>query len=403
MVAMNAIDLRLSITFAAFFCGIGMGGLAVAQAAKPLPLVSTLQPALDEVRPTQALRDMLADLPAEFLTSEATTPDIMFGDLAAARRVIPAGHGPISFPILRAIPGGRFAGRVEFLDRWPVNAGFSVDDIAQVLTYDAPPIVATWVELTDQGAGNFERAFPAAGAASNGYTLETHDGVTAWAFGEDSSMNFGLRVRGDPFRGAMGRSSRLQLTGSRLRHASTWGVMVAITDETRADAAEEPGIAALLSALDSLDAGLLLQAMIIGDASAFGVPDPADTVMHGAVADGDGRWRSMILADFAEQGGWTAVMVSATTGLDAEAAAALAARVQANWAQDTIANPGRSFEDRSRGHLRDVSVIMGAEDMQVLRLLISGRDDAESRRPPINHGYWFFHESLMRRDIGYLE
>ena len=311
---------------------------------------AALAPSTASAQPvTATLRAMLGHLPDPTGFEGAT---IDFGDMARARAVAAGWDFPrgtdSALAQFRGMPPGDLARSLrDPATDWRETVGFGPGDIAQVIALQAPPNSAQIIRLTP---GVIEAVGPALQAT--GYALQTGQGVTAWARGEDHAMDMRNRNRDDPFDGGMGLSARVQIEGDLLRHARAWEMSAALADAASRPAAARPDIAALLDALDGaatdLPEAALIFAMLLPEAATLGLPPPfamltaSDPPREDATPD----WISAVLADLANGPGEAAVLAVSIALPDAATAEALRARIETAWAERPSESDGRSYGER---------------------------------------------------------
>ena len=329
--------------------------LVLALPAAPLP-----------AQTTAALRALWAEFPA---LPPGERVEIGFGDLRAARDLdVSAVEGAQRDPALlalRAVPAGPWQQSVggHPHDGWRGAVGFAPSDVLRLASLSAPPVQASVIEL----APGASAAVPPA-LAARGYAETPRFGLTAWARGaEDFGADLRARDPNDPFDGGLGRSSRVQVQGDRLRQAVAWPVLAALGGSP--GLTDGAHVAALLGALDRITgAGPLIGATLWTDAGGLGLSDPLE-IATGRAAPPAGppvAWGMALFADLSDGADSTAVLALTVTLPDAATAERLRARVEAAWSDRRTA-AGTSFAGLTGGPLR-ASMAEAAPGLWVLAL-----------------------------------
>jgi hypothetical protein len=274
-------------------------------------------------------------IPATALGLFDATPEIEFGDLAAATRVLaarpadaPAVYGGPFGPAVRA-PIGSMTDSInpQMTDRWPATIGFGLTQVAQWSGIIRPPQRLIQITL----APGSTQAMPAALLAT-GYAAADAQGYPAFALGgDDFSVDLGGRNPSNPFGGNLGMASRIAIDGDTVLASPGWPLLTAAMTDTGPSLADRPDIAALLASLDALPAGddLLITASLWLDAAQLGLAD-----------DGRGLppWSAFLLADLSDGQTDTAALALAYPTRDqAKTAAQAMARI---WQDEPLATRG---------------------------------------------------------------
>lgn len=373
--------------------------LAAALLALALPVTAEESWGFD-APDTAALQAMLDRLPAILVAPGTGRGTIGFGDLAAARALIgpdPAGPRPAAVQALaRALPPGPVAEAAAFgPDDWRAAVGFGPDDVQRLILFDAPPLAAGVWELAPEAAA----AVPAA-LRAQGYAETERDGDVVLAVGEDGQMDLAARRPGDPFRGALGRSSRVSLEGPILRHASVWPLLAAVEGAAGAPAGQEPGLAAMVGLLDGLGCGTLLRADLVPDASGIGAGDPLAAVTGGAAGGSAVAWGAMLLADFSTGPESSAVLVLSLPWPEAVPVEPLAQAVAVLW-QTRASASGGSFAERL-GVPAEVTARRGPGGLALLRLVVTVPTTESPGGLPVNRAFDTLAAAHARRDMVFL-
>lgn len=381
--------------FATLSCLIAACALAFA-----LPAPAQKAPAGGAPPVTAPLRALLATVPADVAQPAREAPDIAFGDIEAARGLPQAALGdgsgsvdPALLPVLRALPNGRFTEDPALMSGgWAARVGFAPTDLRAVLTIDRAPLQMTVLRLDPAAATRMGPAL-----AASGYASQT-DRPGAWAVGEDFAIDFAARAEGDPFRGMLGAASRVAVEGDLLRHANGWPAFDILRAPGPATADAAPTLAPLLAAMDGLDAGALIRAVILPNAAGLSLQDPMTVIRRGALPAPTVVWLSAVIADFAQGAQVTGALILATPVLpDPEAARAT---VLARWAEPGLFPDGqRSFAEAAGG---TPSVTVASHGgMQVMTIAL-GAPASQQRHIGDNAAFRLFLNAAYQRGMGFL-
>ena len=300
-------------------------------------LVLTGAPAVAQDR-AAVLAAHLDAVPAAALALFDDTPDISFGDLAAAARVtVPPPDGalpiygtPLGQADRAAIPG--LADMIGLADDWPRTVGFALGDLRGWTELALPPERLT---LIDIGATSPARITDA--LLARGY-LHADRAFPAWFRGaDDYAIDFAARDPADPFGGRLGQSSRVTFLGPLLMQSSGWALIdIAIAGSD--SLADRPDIAALLSSLDALPPGdaALVTARLMLDPLRFG-PAPAGPALP--------PWSAGLIADLSD--GDTAITAIALSYATRDLAKSAATTLRARWTDVPLAQGGETLAIRS--------------------------------------------------------
>lgn len=276
---------------------------------------------------------MMRRIPALLVTPGIENAVVAFGDLAAARSVDDGSGGAAARRLRVMIRGLPPAGASQDLGEdegdWRRALGMTIDDVEQLLLFASPPRMGSVMALAPGTGARVTAALTAAG-----YTPQTRDGVTALSVGEDDRIDFAARTSGDPLRGRIGRSSRVQIDGDLLRHASTWPLLGALAGPVPVPALQQSDLAVLRGALAGLGAGPLLTALILPDATPLRLADPFAALTGGDAGGSAQAWRALLLADLSTGPRSTAVLAMTLDWPAGESLVPLAGAIAQRWAGD---------------------------------------------------------------------
>ncbi len=301
----------------------------------------TCSPALAQDR-AAVLTAHLDAVPATALALFDGTPDIDFGDLAAATRVTatpPGGALPIYGTALGAADRAAIPGIVDTIvsaGDWPRVVGFALDDVRGWTELALPPARLTLFDI-----GATPPATVTDTLLSRGY-LPADRAYPAWFRGaDDFGMDLAARDPADPFGGPLGQSSRVAFLGKLLLRSPGW----ALIDAAMAGGdslADRPDIAALLASLDSLPPGdaALITARLMLDPLRFG-PAPAGPALP--------PWSAALVADLSD--GDTAIAVIALSYATRDQAKSAANTLAARWTDVPLAQIGETLAARTAADL----------------------------------------------------
>lgn len=332
------------------------------------------------------LEALLAQTPVSLVTPGTEWVELGFSDFHAARGVVVGGNPdrPLALrQMVRAVALGGIS--LEFFGvggDWRQAIGLQVEDLRQLLMVSVGRRFGTVMQL-QTGAG--DRVAPA--LAGRGYARQSQGGVDAQAVGEDGSISIEARDLSDPFRGPLGRSSRVQVEGDVLRHATTWPLIAALVHAGRAPALSDPGIVALLDGLAGIDAGPLVSVVLMPDAGQLAGEDPFLAVSGRATPGGPQGWRGMLFADFTTGPQSTAVMVATLPWPEGEALEPLVETVARRWDSE----PMRDSTMAERLGPVQIDAVRMASGLVRLRLRLSAPTDTNRAGFPRNAA----HEGLL--------
>ncbi|PTX02016.1 hypothetical protein [Pararhodobacter aggregans] len=354
----------------------------------------------DVASDTAAFRAMLHRIPALMVSPGVTGAEIGFGDLAAARGLpgpVPRGRLPAeTLSAARAMPPGSLVEALGFpAGEWRARVGFAPADIEQVILYGAPPLLGGVYRLAPGIAAGVPAALEA-----QGYAPATESGVAALAVGADGRMDLAARAPADPFRGPLGRSSRVQVEGDLLRHGSTWPMLGALQGAGAASARDEPLMAAMVGMLEGLDRGVLLRAYLVPDAMALSTGDPVAAVTGGGAGGSVLVWHSLLLADFSTGAEATAALVLSLNWPESEALEGLVQPVERLW-QEGVTRSGASFASML-GEDVEVEARRGPGGMVLLRLVVTGPVAQSVAGLAVNRGFDAIYRAVMMRELVFL-
>jgi hypothetical protein len=350
---------------------------------------------------TAALRALWAEMPA---IPPGERIEIGFGDLAAARALdlaaLPGGPVDPALAQFRALPPGPWPQSVlaDADDPWRAATGFGPGDVLRIATLSAPPARAAVIDLAP-GAG----AAVAPALAARGYVQATQGGLTAWARGEDFRVDLAARDLNDPFGGDLGQSSRVQVEADRIRQAVAWPVLGFVASARDTALAGQPGVAALLDALDrTKGAGALLGAVLWTDAAGLALADPLG-VVTGATPPPAGppdAWGAALFADLSDGPRSTGVLALTVVLPDAAAAEALRARVAEAWAD----RPGTAGPFAViTGGPAEVDIHPAGAGLWVLTLAQTLPTEVFAGRFTRNRSYETLMRAALMRDLVFLQ
>ena len=258
---------------------------------------------------TVPLRRMLAHIPAALaLPSSEAISTLGFGDFDAARRVLAPLGGALPLAqrvVARAAPHGRMMIDTSAAPE-AVRAlvGFTSADIGQIVLYQTRNDAASVLTLAPAAAARV----PDALLASSGYTRQEHQGLSAYAVGDEGALDREAGRLGDPFRGRTGRSARIAVDAAMVRHGESWARLASLTDAGLRPASETAEVRLLVGAVEGLNAGPLLEAVLYPQAARIVQSDPV-AALRGTAPDPDQPvWRSLMVADFSTGPQSTGVM-----------------------------------------------------------------------------------------------
>lgn len=354
----------------------------------------------DVASDTAAFRALLHQIPALMVTPGVSGAEIGFGDLAAARGLpgpAPGGRLPAeTVSAARAMPPGTLVEALGFpAAEWRSRVGFAPADIEQVILYGAPPLLGGVYRLAPGVAAGVPAALEA-----HGYAPTTENGVAALAVGADGRMDLAARAPADPFRGPLGRSSRVQVEGDLLRHGSTWPMLGALQGAGAASAREEPLMAAMVGLLDGLDRGVLLRAYLLPDALALSTGDPVAALTGEGAGGSVLLWHSLLLADFSTGAEATAALVLSLNWPEREPLDGLVEGVERLW-QEGVTGAGASFATMLGGGV-EVEARRGPRGMALLRLVVTGPVEESAAGLAVNRGFDAIYRAVMMREMVFL-
>ncbi|MCB1395686.1 MAG: hypothetical protein H6898_08665 [Rhodobacter sp.] len=349
---------------------------------------------------TAPLRALLATIPADLVQPMREAPDIAFGDIEAARGLPQSALGdgdarfdPALLPVLRALPAGRFTEDPALISGgWAGRVGFDPIDLRALLTIDRAPLRMTVLRLDPAVAPRVGPALAASGYASRA------DRPGAWAVGEDFAIDFAARAQGDPFRGMLGAASRVAVDGDLLRHANGWPAFDILRAPGPATADAAPTLVPLLEAMDRLDAGALLRAVILPNAAGLSLQDPMAVIQGRAPPAPSVVWLSAVIADFAQGDRVTGALILATPALpDPEA---VRAAVLTRWAEPGLFLDGRRSFAEAVGATPAVTVAnLGGMAVMILALEMPA---GHQRHIGENSAFRLFLNATYQRSMGFL-
>ncbi|MEQ9815552.1 MAG: hypothetical protein RLO50_22460 [Azospirillaceae bacterium] len=289
---------------------------------------------------TSGLRDLLAHFPAEIMESEEWA-DILYSDLQAARigvsrdaeTLAEAMFGDDRFvaPYMRSmgLPYDMVQGMsFGFSGEWTEIVGFLPRDIAQSLSYAAPPDQLAIIEMAE--SADFDAI--AGALRTTGYTPEQRgDWNVLWYIEEDYRMNLADRDPRNPFGGHLGRSSRVALLEPLLAYSPAWPRIEAVTGGVDRSALELPAVLALLAVVDDPrhGEGRLVNVAFLTE------QQPAE-MRDGAPIPGVGipAWELGLFADLST--GAVDTALAAFVYADAKTAGEAAAAIETVWSDTTL-------------------------------------------------------------------